>query len=91
MPPQPPQDQLQLQHSAPQPGAGNPQAQPASANLLPHALFATVAAASQYLKLKEAIDKHEGGLEQFSRGYEKFGFNRTEEGITYREWAPGAK
>ncbi|KAH6825381.1 starch branching enzyme 2.1 [Perilla frutescens var. hirtella] len=45
----------------------------------------------QYRKLREAIDKNEGGLELFSRGYEKFGFNRSETGITYREWAPGAK
>lgn len=26
--------------------------------------------------MREAIDKHEGGLEKFSRGYEKFGFIR---------------
>ncbi|KAK6139989.1 hypothetical protein DH2020_026263 [Rehmannia glutinosa] len=45
----------------------------------------------QYKKLREAIDKYEGGLETFSRGYEKLGFNRSETGITYREWAPGAK
>jgi len=29
-------------------------------------------------------------LEAFSRSYEKFGFNRSAEGVTYREWAPGA-
>ncbi|XP_042045963.1 1,4-alpha-glucan-branching enzyme 2-2, chloroplastic/amyloplastic-like [Salvia splendens] len=45
----------------------------------------------QYRKLRAAIDKNEGGLEAFSRGYEKFGFIRSETGITYREWAPGAK
>ncbi|XP_041998026.1 1,4-alpha-glucan-branching enzyme 2-2, chloroplastic/amyloplastic-like [Salvia splendens] len=45
----------------------------------------------QYRKLRAAIDKNEGGLEAFSRGYEKFGFVRSETGITYREWAPGAK
>ncbi|KAL7137419.1 hypothetical protein ABFS83_10G091000 [Erythranthe nasuta] len=45
----------------------------------------------QYKKLRDAIDKYEGGLEVFSRGYEKLGFNRSETGITYREWAPGAK
>ncbi|KAL1545731.1 1,4-alpha-glucan branching enzyme [Salvia divinorum] len=45
----------------------------------------------QYRKLRAAIDKSEGGLEVFSRGYEKFGFVRSETGITYREWAPGAK
>ncbi|EPS64874.1 hypothetical protein M569_09906, partial [Genlisea aurea] len=45
---------------------------------------------SQYRKLREAIDKFEGGLEAFSRGFEKLGFTRSETGITYREWAPGA-
>lgn len=45
----------------------------------------------QYKRLREAIDKNEGGLEVFSRGYEKFGFIRSDTGITYREWAPGAK
>ncbi|KZV48446.1 1,4-alpha-glucan-branching enzyme 1, chloroplastic/amyloplastic [Dorcoceras hygrometricum] len=45
----------------------------------------------QYKRMREAIDKYEGGLEKFSRGYEKFGFTRSETGITYREWAPGAK
>lgn len=29
-----------------------------------------------YKKMREAIDKYEGGLELFSRGYEKFGFIR---------------
>ncbi|XP_070035959.1 1,4-alpha-glucan-branching enzyme 2-2, chloroplastic/amyloplastic-like [Nicotiana tomentosiformis] len=41
--------------------------------------------------MREAIDKYEGGLEAFSRGYEKKGFTRSATGITYREWAPGAK
>lgn len=45
----------------------------------------------QYKRLRQAIDKYEGGLEQFSRGYEKMGFTRSTAGITYREWAPGAK
>lgn len=45
----------------------------------------------QYKKKRELIDKFEGGLEAFSRGYEKMGFNKSAEGITYREWAPGAK
>uniref|UniRef100_A0A2C9V9I4 1,4-alpha-glucan-branching enzyme 1, chloroplastic/amyloplastic n=1 Tax=Manihot esculenta TaxID=3983 RepID=A0A2C9V9I4_MANES len=45
---------------------------------------------SQYKRLREEIDKYEGGLDAFSRGYEKFGFSRSETGITYREWAPGA-
>uniref|UniRef100_A0A5B6ZJQ5 1,4-alpha-glucan branching enzyme n=1 Tax=Davidia involucrata TaxID=16924 RepID=A0A5B6ZJQ5_DAVIN len=45
----------------------------------------------QYKRMREAIDKYEGGLEVLSRGYEKFGFTRSATGITYREWAPGAK
>ncbi|XP_034694883.1 1,4-alpha-glucan-branching enzyme 1, chloroplastic/amyloplastic-like isoform X3 [Vitis riparia] len=45
----------------------------------------------QYKKMREAIDKYEGGLDLFSRGYEKMGFTRSATGITYREWAPGAK
>ncbi|KAH1195362.1 1,4-alpha-glucan-branching enzyme 1, chloroplastic/amyloplastic [Glycine max] len=45
----------------------------------------------QYKRLCYEIDKHEGGLDTFSRGYEKFGFIRSATGITYREWAPGAK
>lgn len=39
----------------------------------------------------KTIDKHEGGLEKFSRGYEQFGFNVSPDGtILYREWAPFA-
>lgn len=30
----------------------------------------------QYKRLREEIDKYEGGLEAFSRGYEKLGFLR---------------
>ncbi|KAK6356992.1 alpha-1,4-glucan branching enzyme [Orbilia javanica] len=38
------------------------------------------------------IDDAEGGLEKFSRGYERFGFNVLKNGdITYREWAPNAE
>ncbi|ODH12771.1 1,4-alpha-glucan-branching enzyme [Paracoccidioides brasiliensis] len=37
------------------------------------------------------INDTEGGLEKFSRGYEKFGFNVRDNGdIVYREWAPNA-
>ncbi|XP_068661481.1 1,4-alpha-glucan-branching enzyme 2-2, chloroplastic/amyloplastic-like [Aristolochia californica] len=46
---------------------------------------------NQYRKMRELIDKYEGSLDAFSRGYEKYGFIRSENGITYREWAPGAK
>ncbi|XLR33406.1 hypothetical protein S83_061306 [Arachis hypogaea] len=45
----------------------------------------------RYLRLREDIDKHEGGLDPFSRGHENFGFRQSVTGITYREWAPGAK
>ncbi|ESW34860.1 hypothetical protein PHAVU_001G187600 [Phaseolus vulgaris] len=45
----------------------------------------------QYKRLHDEINKHEGGLDAFSRGYEQFGFLRSATGITYREWAPGAK
>ncbi|KAL4912399.1 glycoside hydrolase superfamily [Aspergillus aurantiobrunneus] len=39
----------------------------------------------------EIVDKAEGGLDKFSKGYEKFGFNVSDSGdITYREWAPNA-
>lgn len=43
-----------------------------------------------YKKWRWNIEENEGGMEVFSRGYEKYGFNRTDEGIWYREWAPGA-
>ncbi|KAG9236137.1 alpha-glucan branching enzyme [Amylocarpus encephaloides] len=39
----------------------------------------------------DVINQTEGGLEKFSRGTEKFGFNVDQENnITYREWAPNA-
>ena len=48
--------------------------------------------------IRAAIDANEGGLDNFSRGYEKYGFNRgvggadgKQPGIWYREWAPGAR
>ena len=40
-------------------------------------------------KLIRHIQVTEGGLEKFSRGYEKFGFIIEDGGIRYREWAPG--
>ncbi|KAM3367626.1 hypothetical protein ACQJBY_016285 [Aegilops geniculata] len=45
---------------------------------------------SLYRRIRSDIDEHEGGMDVFSRGYEKFGFMRSAEGITYQEWAPGA-
>ncbi|KAK2766213.1 alpha-1,4-glucan branching enzyme [Arachnomyces sp. PD_36] len=39
----------------------------------------------------KTINDTEGGLEKFSRGFEKFGFNVNQNGdIIYREWAPNA-
>ncbi|KAJ2082182.1 alpha-1,4-glucan branching enzyme [Coemansia sp. RSA 988] len=37
------------------------------------------------------IETNEGGIDKFSRGYENFGLHITNEGVRYREWAPGAK
>ncbi|KAG0202320.1 alpha-1,4-glucan branching enzyme [Mortierella sp. GBA30] len=42
-----------------------------------------------YKAWREIIDK-EGGYERFTRGYERFGFQVSDTGITYREWAPNA-
>ncbi|KAF3941224.1 hypothetical protein ABW19_dt0206043 [Dactylella cylindrospora] len=40
----------------------------------------------------QKLNETEGGLEKFSRGYERFGFNVLRNGeITYREWAPNAE
>lgn len=50
---------------------------------------------NRYCNLRYAIDTNEGGLDQFSKGYEYYGLNRGEhegkKGIWYREWAPAAK
>ncbi|KAF2861241.1 glycoside hydrolase family 13 protein [Piedraia hortae CBS 480.64] len=44
--------------------------------------------AQQWIK---TIKETEGGLDKFSRGYEKFGFQVAKDNsITYREWAPNA-
>jgi 1,4-alpha-glucan branching enzyme len=54
----------------------------------------TAALKSRFAKAQDwikKIDQTEGGLEQFSRGYEKYGFNvAADHTITYREWAPFA-
>jgi hypothetical protein len=40
---------------------------------------------------QERIDKTEGGMEKFSRGYERFGLNvGPNNEVVYREWAPNA-
>jgi 1,4-alpha-glucan branching enzyme len=39
----------------------------------------------------QTINKHEGGLDAFSKGYEKYGITvAPNNDITYREWAPNA-
>jgi len=45
---------------------------------------------NSYLDLKDTIQHYGEGLDNFSMGYKVYGFNRTEDGIWYREWAPGA-
>jgi len=45
---------------------------------------------SAYKVWRELIGQ-QGGYEKFTRGYEKFGFQISAKGITYREWAPHAK
>ncbi|KAF1997223.1 glycoside hydrolase family 13 protein [Amniculicola lignicola CBS 123094] len=49
---------------------------------------------SRYTKTQQWLDtinKHEGGLEKFSRGFEKYGFHAQDNGdVIYREWAPSA-
>lgn len=46
---------------------------------------------SAYLGWVDTINKTEGGLAQFAKGYEKMGFQVAPNGdITYREWAPNA-
>ena len=45
-----------------------------------------------FRKWKDTIDAVEGGYEEFTKGYLKFGFNTAPDGsVTYREWAPNAK
>jgi 1,4-alpha-glucan branching enzyme len=49
---------------------------------------------SRYLKAQQwmkTIEETEGGMEKFTRGYEKFGFQVKDNGdVVYREWAPNA-
>ncbi|KAJ3163849.1 alpha-1,4-glucan branching enzyme [Geranomyces variabilis] len=53
-------------------------------------LSAIEARYEQFAKWIATIDAHEGGIDKFTRGYEKLGFNVTPTGVVYREWAPGA-
>lgn len=45
---------------------------------------------SRFVNKKKEIEASEGNLVKFSQGYKKYGFNRVEGGITYREWVPNA-
>ncbi|VFQ81469.1 unnamed protein product [Cuscuta campestris] len=45
----------------------------------------------RYLDQKKLLENYEGGLEEFSLGYLKFGFTKENGGIVYREWAPAAQ
>ncbi|KAJ1260830.1 hypothetical protein BS78_10G262500 [Paspalum vaginatum] len=45
----------------------------------------------RYLDQKCSIEKNEGSLEEFSKGYLKFGINTTKDATVYREWAPAAQ
>jgi 1,4-alpha-glucan branching enzyme len=41
---------------------------------------------------KDTIVEHEGGFENFTKGYDVMGFTVKEDGtVVYREWAPNAK
>jgi 1,4-alpha-glucan branching enzyme len=52
------------------------------------ALRSRYSAAQKWIK---TLNETEGGLDKFSRGYEKYGLNMLENGdIVYREWAPNA-
>lgn len=46
---------------------------------------------NKYFQQKQAFEKYEGSLEEFSKGYLKYGFNREGNDIVYREWAPAAR
>ncbi|PIA46828.1 hypothetical protein AQUCO_01500400v1 [Aquilegia coerulea] len=45
----------------------------------------------KYVEQKNLIENFEGSLEDFAQGYLKFGFNRGQDCIVYREWAPAAQ
>lgn len=45
-----------------------------------------------FRKWKDTIEQHEGGYDNFTKGYLKFGFNIAPSGaVVYREWAPNPK
>ncbi|CAD8110826.1 unnamed protein product [Paramecium primaurelia] len=45
----------------------------------------------KFFQLLEQIIKVESSIKDFSKGYQKFGFIMSDNGITYREWAPNAQ
>nr|GEU98143.1 1,4-alpha-glucan-branching enzyme 1, chloroplastic/amyloplastic-like isoform X1 [Tanacetum cinerariifolium] len=45
----------------------------------------------RFTEQKLLIDQNEGSLEEFAKGYLKFGLNREEGNVVYREWAPAAE
>lgn len=46
----------------------------------------------QFQQWKNTIFEHEGGYENFTKGYEVMGFTMKEDGtVVYREWAPNAR
>ncbi|XP_039844904.1 1,4-alpha-glucan-branching enzyme, chloroplastic/amyloplastic isoform X3 [Panicum virgatum] len=45
----------------------------------------------RYLDQKCSIEKNEGSLEEFSKGYLKYGINTNKDATVYREWAPAAQ
>lgn len=48
---------------------------------------------SNFVSIVESIEKHENGLNEFCRSYNKFGIhiNDTDNSVTSIEWAPGAE
>ena len=59
--------------------------------LKPH-IPAIVQRYNSFRRWKDLFHLHEGGCDNFTRGYQRFGFNvRPNNQVVYREWAPNAK
>ena len=41
-------------------------------------------------KFLTGIDKNEGGMDRFTKSYQRYGLRRMENGVMCREWCPGA-
>ena len=39
----------------------------------------------------QKINDHEGGIDEFTRGYQKLGMHVSKKDFVYREWAPSVK